>query len=223
MDLPACQVIPTARKGETGVSWTERLNRAYDQLPFDYLITFQEDYFLDAPVRHDCLMELLKFMVDSSADRLGLTHFGCRGPFEPIGSRDDLVWASRRARYKMNLQAAVWRKPSLRKVTWGFSENPWQVEILGTWRSWRRPDRYLCPTRKHFGQDSLVPYVGTGGIHRGQWLPYVRELFAENGLEVDFSKRGFYRPQSRALAKWKSFRLIAKSPGAALKAHFLGR
>jgi hypothetical protein len=97
MDLPACQVIPTARKGESGVSWTERLNRAYDRLPFDYLITFQEDYFLDAPVRHDCLMELFGFMVDSSADRLGLTHFGCRGPFEPVQDRDDLLMAGKRA------------------------------------------------------------------------------------------------------------------------------
>jgi hypothetical protein len=112
---------------------------------------------------------------------------------------------------------------ALRRVTEGYIETPWQVEKFGTWRSWHRPDRYLCPSRAHFAENPIMPYVGTGGIHRGKWLPYVRELFAENNLDVDFSKRGFYRPHPRIFNVYRRFLSIKRAPRAVFRAYFLGR
>ena len=77
-------------------------------------------------------------------------------------------------------------------------ESPWEIEIRGSIRSFELVERFY--TLKNINSTPICYGKKKGltwGVVRGKWIyDDVVSLFAENGIIVDFEKRGFFNPNS---------------------------
>jgi len=177
------------------LTWSECLMRCLDSLDTPYVLYLQEDYFLEAPVRGELLDPLLDEMRAGRADVIRLMECGGSGPWHPTSH--PMLWrVDQRAFYRIALQAALWRRETLRSHL-RRHENAWQLEVFGSGRARRRHgEQVLCVNRDRFhgpGRE-IVPYTPTGVV-KGRWeRDIVVDLFSRHGIEVDFTRRGFHDP-----------------------------
>ncbi|WGS86790.1 hypothetical protein [Methylomonas sp. UP202] len=182
-------------EGETRrLTWSECLARCLDKIDTPYILYFQEDYFLEEPVKEEYIHEFLNEMREGRADVIRLMELGGSGPWQPTENK--LLWrVAKSSRYLLGLQAGLWRKSTMQSHI-RLHENPWQFEIFGSFRARRKNDIILCVNRDLFTQPgaAVLPYRATGVV-AGKWQKHIVEpLFAAHGLTVDFAKRGFYDP-----------------------------
>lgn len=176
------------------LTWSECLARCLDGIDTPFVLYLQEDYFLEAPVQQALIETFLDELRGDRADVIRLMECGGSGPWQPTAH--PLLWeVDRRAQYRIALQAALWRRSTLRAQL-RRHESPWQLEVFGSARARRRDDRVLCVNRDrlHGEGREVIPYRPTGVV-KGQWeRDIVEPLFARHRIAVDFSRRGFYRP-----------------------------
>lgn len=179
------------------LTWSECLARALDGIKSPYILYLQEDYFLESGVREDALNLMLDFVRGGQADVIRLSEAKDAGPW--LVKEDAIAWkVSRRAKYQISLQAALWRKDFLRAQI-RLHETPWQLESYGSKRLKRQKTKIYCVNRGQFSGDGkeIIPYKPTGVI-AGKWVRQVVEpLFALNNIEVNFNVRGFYDKSMR--------------------------
>ena len=100
------------------------------------------------------------------------------------------VLANPKAKFRVNLQAALWRKDFLLKFI-RKHENPWQFESWGSIRARRYKDKIY-----HLKKEAKTPieYPRGGIIANGKWLEdkNIEWLINEGYDDIDFSKRGIY-------------------------------
>lgn len=170
--------------------------RCLDQITQPYLLYLQDDYFLEASVQTDLLEVLMDEMRAGRADVIRIMECGGSGPWHPTSN--SLLWeVDRNAKYRIALQAALWRTDILRRHL-RQHESAWHLEVFGSRRARRRSDeRVLCVNRERFhgSGKEIIPYTPTG-IVKGRWERFVPEIFAREGIEMDFSLRGFHDPKS---------------------------
>lgn len=184
------------------LSWSRCLARCLDDIDTPFVLYLQEDYFLEAPVRADAIDTFLGVMRAACADVIRLMECGGSGPWHP--TTDPMLWEiDRLATYRIALQAALWRKSTLRGHLRAH-ETAWQLEVFGSARARRcRNERVFCAARDLFhgpGRE-IVPYRPTG-IVKGRWdRDIVEPLFDAHGITVDFSRRGFHDPNAVAAGR----------------------
>ena len=194
---PACVALGSPKR----LSWSECLARCLDGIDTPYVLYLQEDYFLESEVRAALIATFLDELRAGRADVIRLMECGGSGPWAP--SANPLLWqVAQKAQYRIALQAALWRKSTLRGHLRSH-ESPWQLEVFGSARARRIADQVLCVNRERFHGEGreVFPYRPTGVV-KGQWERHIVEpLFARHGIAMDFSRRGFYsatQPASRA-------------------------
>lgn len=202
------------------VAWSECLRRCLEAVTTPYVLYLQEDYYLEAPVDDSRIQACIDMMETHGFDHIGLTHFGGGGPFRPSGVADWLWEVGRWADYRINTQAGLWRREVLLRYCVA-DESGWQFEKFGTWRSWRRRERFATLNRDQLRSKPCMLYTGTG-IIRGQWHPAMPALFARHGIEVDFEKRGFYRFPARLVSRFETMLRTCRMPVRAGRALLLG-
>lgn len=209
-----------ASKVAEGISerlpWSECLIRALDQIDTPLFLYFQEDYFIDRPVLHESIVEAAKLMMsDPTIGHVALTKHGPLKPYEPYPVEGyELV--RQKSRYRISTQAGLWRTEALKKYLRS-DENGWMFEIFGTWRAQRETETFLVAAP----QEGVMPieYVHTG-IVKGKWLDQMPRIFADNAINVDFSKRGFYQPKPPMLHKIEVLKKLLERPGYFLQQYF---
>ena len=175
------------------LTWSECLAACLDRIDTPYVLYLQEDYFLEAPVRADWIETFLVAMREGRADVIRLMECDGSGPWTPTD--DPALWEVHQdARYRIALQAALWRKNTLQRSLRAH-ETGWQLEGFGSGRARRRRDEtVLCAARDRFhgpGRE-IFPYQPTGVVG-GKWeRTIVEPLFSKHRLAVDFSRRGFF-------------------------------
>lgn len=183
-----------AAGAEQRPTWSECLARCLDEISTPYVLYLQEDFFLESAVQQPFIEVFLDELRAGRADVVRLMECGGSGPWSPSGH--PLLWqVDQAAQYRIALQAALWRKSTLRGHL-RMHESPWQMEVFGSARARRIRDRVLCVNRDRFHGEGMevFPYTPTGVI-KGQWeRSIVEPLFARHGIEIDFSRRGFYEP-----------------------------
>lgn len=165
--------------------WSECMIRGLDTLKTPYLLYMQEDYFLKSPALVDVVERAVAQLAAPGGPAVVyLNHLGPQWPHAQ-GGGEDFIPVPRQARYLLSTQAAVWRVDALRALTCPW-ENGWSFEKFGSVRMSRR----RLPALQWTGPDAL-DYIYTGVI-KGKWLPECVDVFAREGIDVDFSRRGFY-------------------------------
>ena len=194
---PAFDIVAT-RVGEGAprrLTWSECLAACLGQVATPYVLYLQEDYFLEAPVRADLIETFLGAMRDGRADVIRLMECDGSGPWH--ATDDPLLWeVDQYARYRIALQAALWRKSTLQAALRAH-ETAWQLEGFGSARARRnRRDKVMCAARDRFHGEGreIFPYQPTGVVN-GKWeRTIVEPLFAKHGFHIDFERRGFFDP-----------------------------
>lgn len=203
------------------LTWSECLMAALDQVETELVLYMQEDYFIEQPVEQEVVEEMATYLLEHpEVGYIGLTHFGNIPPFQPWDSHPSLVKVGNTA-YKISTQAGLWRKETLLKYLRPY-ENGWMFEIYGTRRAWRSQDIFLTLDRTKFhAQHPVISYTHTG-IIKGKWHEHMPALFSKHGIDMDFTKRGFYKPKSWLLRKWETGIKLLKEPKQLVKG-ILGR
>lgn len=181
-----------SRDASRRLTWSECLARCLDEIETPYVLYLQEDFFLEAPVQSTLIETFVDELRAGRADVIRLMECGGSGPWR--ASHDPLLWeVDQRAAYRIALQAALWRKSTLRAHL-RMHESPWQLEVFGSARARRIKDKVLCVNRDRFhgpGKE-VFPYVPTGVV-KGRWERHIVEpLFASHGIEIDLARRGFH-------------------------------
>jgi len=190
------------------LTWSECLLRALEVVKTPYILYLQEDYFLDGNVRVNELEKLLFLMRDGEADVIRLSEAIDAGPWGEVD--EALIWqVSKKAKYQLSLQAALWRKAFLLNQV-RVHESPWQLESFGSMRLRRQNNKIFCVNRDLYSGENkeIFPYTPTGVI-AGKWVENIVEpLFAEHKIAVDFSQRGFYDASKRKKKRGFLLRLL---------------
>ena len=204
--------------------WGARLRAAVESAPTPLVLYLQEDYYFDRPVRGDVVEEMAALMVRRpEIAHIGLTSTGSFPPFTPTS--DTRLWAiGRRSRYRISTQAGLWRKNVLLTYVRD-DEDVWMLEIFGSRRARLRDELFLTLNRDLYaGEKGAVFHYEHTGIIRGRWHKRMPEIFAENDAPMpDFSKRGFYEPESRLVGRIQVARRLFKKPVTATKALIFNR
>ncbi len=199
------------------VPWSNRLIESLQAIPERYVMYMQEDYFLDARVRHDLVEDCLRVVAEDEVGCVHLTGFGARGGTK-TAERPYLVDVPRISHYRVSTQAAIWDKSVLLSYVRP-DETVWETEILGTVRSWSRFAAIRAVNSMRVGGPPVMSYTGTG-IIRGKWHPEMVPLFSRHGIDMDFERRGFYSCPSRWTTRSRIIMSLIKRPRRSLMAMF---
>lgn len=208
--------------GDPGrLPWSECLIRALDQVRTPLVLYFQEDYFIDRPVRSDLIYKAVDHMIARpDVMHVGLTKHGSQGPYMKT-EHDWLHLIRQDARYRISTQAGLWRVDALKSYLRP-EENGWMFEIFGTWRSSRRAEKFLCADHSPSSGGPAIDYIPTG-IVKGRWLSEIRHVFDTNGIDMDYSSRGFYLPKSILLRKLEVGSRLLERPWCFFRNYFWDR
>jgi len=183
------------------LTWSECLLKCLDKIDTDIILYLQDDYFINAPVDVEQIDGFVELMLEEGFSNIRLIECGNAGPWHP--TKHQLLWeVNQKAFYRISIQAGLWRKDRLRSYI-RKHENPWQLEVWGSKRAHRIKDSIFCVNRDIFNEQNrqVISYEPTG-IIKGKWnKKAVHDLFLENGIDVDFSKRGFYDPRQDSVKK----------------------
>lgn len=183
--------------GAARPGWGESMRRCLVGIEAPVVLYLQEDYFLNAPVDVARVEQFTRIMLDEDRPHVRLRELGA-SRYEPLPEHPELWRIPNRSPYLVSLQAGLWLRSALLELLRP-EESPWEFERRGTLRARRSGMEFLCPDleRWEWSGNPIVPYEPTG-IVRGRWFaPAVVDLFAAHGLEVDFSRRGFYEVDRR--------------------------
>ena len=79
-------------------------------------------------------------------------------------------------------------------------------ELLGTIECRKSCDSYLIIDPEVY-KNNIVNYIHTG-IIKGKWNKQIVQVVEDNNIEIDFTKRGFYKTKSSILRRFETIRTI---------------
>lgn len=176
-------------------AWSERLIKTLESIDTEYVLTLLEDFFLTAPVDTARLDDVFRWM---DADKNIAVFSFLPAPGDNIKSDryPGFELRAQRAPYRFNAQAAVWRRERLIDFLRP-DESAWEWEHNGNERSFALQDEFYSALQN---EPQVFPYDPfEHGVYNGRWLTAVPALFAKNGIDMDFSVRGFFDEKQRAL------------------------
>ena len=162
--------------------WASNMLRALEVLPFEQILYFQEDYFLQRPVNNDTIFQMMQFAQDSGAGYIRLT--GAPDPDVPHTNALGLGLLSPDLKFRVSLQASLWQRQTLLDLLIP-GESGWDMEIIGTARA-RRLD---APFFGVYRRSPMIDYYESTGILKGKWVPGALRLCRREGIDVDTSRR----------------------------------
>lgn len=194
-------------KAGDNISWTRRLRETLERIDSKYVITLLDDFFMQDKVDTKRLQECLNYM---EADKRIASFCFMETPSKNIDDKKYDQFEKRPwiAKYKLNCQAALWRRDKLIRYLKN-DENPWEWETMGNWRTYKHPEDVFYSQISN--SNYIFPYIykangmnwGGLALYRGKWyLPYVEPLLKKYDIQVDYTKRGIiqdsdFAPQTR--------------------------
>jgi hypothetical protein len=192
--------------------WSTNLLRALEQISHSYLLYFQEDYFLTAPVKSGQLARDFAEAMEDGADSLCFRARSESDPgFKLLNDRFGVVPLSSDGRTRC--QVTLWKRSALQTILRP-GETAWNFEARGSARTQQM--RILSYGRR---ENIPIPYL-MSAISRGYWMPEAIALCHAHGVQIDpffrpvHASRGWQRGLRRVLARRYSRRALrAKRSG----------
>ena len=202
------------------LTWSECLIKALQQVETPFVLYLQEDYFIESKVNQAKIEELAYKMINEFEIKyIGLTKFGNYPPFHDYFGDNNLKIVSKNSKYRVSTQAGLWRKEALLSYLEN-DENGWEFEIFGSRRAKMRNDLFLTLSPDYLKENIVFDYQLTG-IIKGKWLRTIPTLFERENIQIDFSKRGFYKELKVLYRKIETFKKIFFDPTKFFKKYFI--
>jgi len=195
------QVVKTGPPSD----WSGEIRSALNQTDATHLLLLLEDYFIYEKVNTKAIERLFDIAMEEDADFLRLGCFPKRynsyWPYTPLNKYKDLAEIVPGARYRINLQVAIWKKSSLLDLLVA-GEHPWAFELKGSVRANNRKFKALCviEDQKQTGVHGPVMYIG-GAITGGKWMLDALRLAKKNNIPLDTSRRKVETAKEEKLRK----------------------
>lgn len=190
--------------------WSSNLLLALERIPHPYILYFQEDYFLTAPVARAQLAQDFSHVLHSGADSLCFRARSEPDPgFEPQNDRFGLVPLASDGRTRC--QVTLWKKSALKSILRP-DESAWDFEARGSSRT--QEMQILSYTRR---SNTPIPYL-MSAISRGLWMPEAIALCRQHQVTIDpffrpiFSGKPWLRRIRRALGRNRLRRALRQQP-----------
>lgn len=156
--------------------WATNMDIALKSIPQPYVLYFQEDYFLTAPVRDEQLARDFAWAVEYDAASFCFYARSKTEPgFQPLNERFGIV--PRDSDGRTRLQVTLWKKEVLQAIIRP-GETAWNMEA----RASERTRDLLCLSYLQ-RRDAPIPYL-MSAIVRGLWTPEAVDLCQEAELEI---------------------------------------
>lgn len=190
-------------------SWSQRLTWALEQCETEVVLFMQEDFFLRDKVDNNRVSHYAEVMLsDENLHCLHLTNFLNGGG---ILYNDEIENIRRFYAYRIDCQAALWKKGVMLYYL-DVRDSAWEFEKFGSWRASFNHHRICRLNKEYLKENPIIPYYSTG-INKSRWQKGVVEVFRENGIEMDFSIRGFYEDMKPPTCFQYLMQRIRKIPG----------
>jgi hypothetical protein len=187
--------------------WSSNLGFALQQLTHPYLLYFQEDYFLTAPVDRVQLTRDFEEAIGMDADSLCFRARSKADPsFQPLNERYGIVPLDSPGRTRC--QVTLWKRSALLSIL-SEGETAWNFEARGSART--QEMQILSYQRR---ENAPIQYL-MSAISRGLWMPQAIALCRAHEVAIDpffrpiFSSAPWRRRLLRALGRWKLRRALA--------------
>jgi hypothetical protein len=181
--------------------WSSNLLFALTRIAHPYLLYFQEDYFLTAPIDRMRLARDFAQVVEAGADSLC---FRARSEpdagFQPLNDRYGIVPLGSDGRTRC--QVTLWKRSSLQSIL-RKGETAWNFEARG---SARTQEMQILSYRSR--ENAPIQYL-MSGISRGLWMPEAIALCRSHEVPIDpffrpiFSPHSWQRRLRRALGRFR--------------------
>ncbi|MDR0396966.1 MAG: hypothetical protein LBH66_06655 [Oscillospiraceae bacterium] len=175
------------------VSWGQLNMRTLQDVKTPFVFFMLEDFLLEGPVNQAEISKALDWIADDP--EVGRFQFS-NGVHEPSEKYPSYHLAPDWDNYRINAQPAIWRKSVLLKSMVP-KEGPWMWEINGSKRS--RKWQGILLYNYH---ERMLKIPFDGALFHGKWHDDGINPIVDNGIPMDFSKRGIVRSRkSRAVTK----------------------
>src|SRR6476469_3123879 len=157
-------------------NWASNMAVALNSIGHPYILYFQEDYFLNGPVRSDQLAEDFAYAFDNDAASFCFyARSGLERGFQPLNDRFGVV--PRDSDGRTGLQVTLWKKEVLQAILRP-GETAWNMEA----RASERTRDLLCLSYLQ-RRDAPIPYL-MSAIVRSLWMPPAIALCQEAGVKI---------------------------------------
>jgi hypothetical protein len=157
-------------------NWASNMMVALASLRQPYVLYFQEDYFLNGPVRNKQLAEDFAYAFDNDAASFCFYARSKLEPgFQPLNDRFGVV--PRDSDGRTRLQVTLWKKEALQAILRP-GETAWNMEARGSERT-----RDLLALSYLQRRDAPIPYL-MSAIVRSLWMPEAIALCQQAGVEI---------------------------------------
>ena len=179
------RIRPIATGEDRG--WSSNLQFALQQIPQPYVLYFQEDYFLTAPVARAQLVGDFAHVIEAGFDSLCFRARTRPSPgFEPLNDRFGVVPLDSDGRTRC--QVTLWKRNALQSILRS-GETAWNFEARGSART--QEMQILSYIRR---ANTPIPYL-MSAISRGLWMPDAIALCREHQVAIDPFFRPIYSPR----------------------------
>jgi hypothetical protein len=162
------------------LGWSGNLIETAKNITDDYIIFFQEDYFLKNKVNNEEIFTALNLMAETKAAYLRL--YPCPGPDLPFNNNADVGTISLDSKYRNSTQTAIWDRLyfiSLLKI----GETGWDFETGGGIERSRQTNRPYLSFKK-----PIIDYFCTA-IVKGRYVYDAINFCRKEGVTLDLKKR----------------------------------
>ena len=183
------------------VPYGKRMLRHLKEVKTPYLLVLMDDFFFRDDVKQEEIEKVKNYL---ASDKRAVV-FSFQDVVDELNEKsakyDGYYKRPKYGEYKLNFQPAVW-KTSVFQKTWsgrGFA-SPWDWEQLVNFRVcndkfdfYVLPDVQCQPINYGYNCAKIESLRAKWGVYRGKWVvDTVKDLFEENGIEIDYSIRGVY-------------------------------
>jgi hypothetical protein len=168
--------------------WASNLHRALHEIEQTHILYFQEDYFLNAPIRCEQLAADFAYAFEEEADAFA---FRARSQleegFQPINDRFGIV--PRDSDGRTRCQVTLWKRDALLSILRP-GENAWDMESRGSERT-----REMLMLSYSTRENAAIPYL-MSAIVRGLWTLEALRMCRQADVTITPHFRGTYSENS---------------------------
>ncbi len=195
-ELPNTTIV---KVGDDHRSWCNLARMGMEAIKEEYVIYFQDDYWLNKRVNNDAIKQHLDYFDRNNLDFLKINADMPRDK-NRIGDTD-YCWNYPNIRYSINTAVAIWRKSTISKL------------MIQNWSGWefeRNIIPYIAENHIELKSQTLhssvvkekgINTIPQNAIVRGVWTQAAVSFLKENGMEEVLAKRKVMGPITTWLYK----------------------
>lgn len=161
--------------------WSKGIREALKEIEDDFVLFIADDCFIRRNVDTKRVKEAEEFLKEHPKA-------GCVNFEKSFDDKDELCGDFKRRQkgslYEVSLMCGLWRKEALIDIL-SEDNNPWDIELLNDSKDW---DFYI-------GGDFIIDWGYEtwhyAGVCKGKWCREAKYFFDNEGIEIDYDKRGF--------------------------------